>query len=696
MLQSLDRLARTTQAIRDTASCSLPPSPFTRAVLETSLGDLVREIEPAELGLFTPQLARVEFHGPAPRKNKKQDPEVYAQAAYTYIDRYSSIRPMPRAYAQVVGILDQLAETRENISTLTDTLDQIQPSELQPLIEQEEQRVHDLQARLADLKQRKEAVSIQPKPRKRLLRQKPAPAPETPSTPVQSSSKLDETFYTPAAAARTLRFTDNLLMDEQVDLADVSITSPVAPRMQARSSVVDEFKEEIGGEEVVEQSTGESVDEPPDDDPTVVLPKPAVIPRPVSAPASPVPPAPTPATPVQTPKKGKVRVNTEVERIVAKIWSSAGDLIMPGHRFDTSGTGNGSKPPLAKETMHAFPLHILLPLMFLYSAHLQTIAALTPTPASPSTTISSLTAPAPTAPTPQQILTAHLLLSLLNTGPQFSMPLNKVKESLAAKASTSGGAGNVLGGQSTTRVLYGCVAKRLVKIERGAGEQIFIQPQSGSTCTGGTPCVLEWDDDGILPLLPEIGIVTAGLYTGEQQLVQSIPPLNVADVNSITFTPLAQAGPNSGSYYIAFTSTTAKENGTEYIGFSPFFKLEGMSGSFSSPLASATTTFSIPASLTHTGTIIPTTITIGNVDTSLPPVSSPSSTSSKLQSSSSSSTLRFTTSAAPSSSTASASPSVTDSGAVTNSSSSAAASRPLSLPALAVLSLSALVFTSVS
>jgi hypothetical protein len=110
--------------------------------------------------------------------------------------------------------------------------------------------------------------------------------------------------------------------------------------------------------------------------------------------------------------------------------------------------------------------------MYSHSAHLQTIAALTPTPASPSTTVSSLAVPAPAAPTPQQILTAHLLLSLLNTGPQFSMPLNKVKESLAAKASTSGGAGIVLGGQSTTRVLYGCVAKRLVKIERGAGEQI--------------------------------------------------------------------------------------------------------------------------------------------------------------------------------------------------------------------------------
>ncbi|KAJ7901705.1 hypothetical protein B0H14DRAFT_2329697 [Mycena olivaceomarginata] len=432
MLQHLDRIGRYTDAIRATASCPLPPSPFTRAVLNTSLGDRIREIEPAELGLFTPQLARVEFHGPAPRK--KQDPEVYAQAAYTYIDRYNSVRPMPRAYAQVVAILDQLAVTRENITALTAALEQIQPSELKPLADQEERRVHDLQARLADLKQRKDAAAVHPKPRKRLLRQKPAAAPEPPSTPVQSSSKLDETFHTPAAAGRALRFTDNLLMDEQVDLADISITSPIAPsRIQERGSISTEFEEE-SREEIAEQSVAESVNEPPDDDPTIVLSKPtAVTPPPVSPPAS------TPTSPVQpvaeTPKKGKVRVNAEVERIV--FLATRFSLLMHSH-----------------------------------SAHLQTIAALTPTPASPSTTVSSLAVPAPTAPTPQQILTAHLLLSLLNTGPQFSMPLNKVKESLATKASTSGGAGIVLGGQSTTRVLYGCVAKRLVKIERGAGEQI--------------------------------------------------------------------------------------------------------------------------------------------------------------------------------------------------------------------------------
>ena len=49
------------------------------------------------------------------------------------------------------------------------------------------------------------------------------------------------------------------------------------------------------------------------------------------------------------------------------------------------------------------------------------------------------------------------------------MPLNKVKENLAINAKGSAGA---TGGQGTTRVLFGCVAKRLVKIDRGGREQI--------------------------------------------------------------------------------------------------------------------------------------------------------------------------------------------------------------------------------
>ncbi|KAJ6607781.1 hypothetical protein B0H10DRAFT_2070406 [Mycena sp. CBHHK59/15] len=425
LVAHIDRLVTNTQAIRVSAQTSSLPTHFTRAVLDTPLGDLIRDIEPAELGLFTPQLARVEFHGPAPRR--KQDPEVYAQAAFTYIDRYHAIRPMPRAHTQVVGILEQLAAARKSIRVLTDTLNQVQPSEIKPLADQEELRVQQLQAKLEDLKKRRDvlaASAAQSKPRKRLLR----PKPEPPSTPVP--------------AGRTLRFTDKLLMDEHLDVADISVTSPLPPtRIQERASFMEEPERSVDEHgNVAGEREGLAANAE-----TSFLTKSSTTP-----PLSPVLPAA-----VETPKKGKLRVNTEVERIVAKIWASAGDLIMPGHLFDTSGMGTGNKPLRAKETI----------------THLRMIAALTPTPASPSTTVSSL-AGTPAQPTSQQILTAHLLVSLLMATPHFSMPLNKVKEALAAKASANGSSGIILGGQSTTRVLFGCVGKRLLKIEWGGGEQI--------------------------------------------------------------------------------------------------------------------------------------------------------------------------------------------------------------------------------
>lgn len=52
---------------------------------------------------------------------------------------------------------------------------------------------------------------------------------------------------------------------------------------------------------------------------------------------------------------------------------------------------------------------------------------------------------------------------LLAAAPHYSLPLNAVKDNFAAKSKTNAG---------TTRVLFQGVAKRLIKIDRGRGEQI--------------------------------------------------------------------------------------------------------------------------------------------------------------------------------------------------------------------------------
>ena len=107
----IERLTRLAKSINSTANDILAaPSSglFTTAVLRTPLEDLIRDVDPSELGLFTLQtrpgeqkeeLSRVAFSGATPlrknvrrkeegkRKEAEIEPEVYAQAALKYLDR---------------------------------------------------------------------------------------------------------------------------------------------------------------------------------------------------------------------------------------------------------------------------------------------------------------------------------------------------------------------------------------------------------------------------------------------------------------------------------------------------------------------------------------------------------------------------------------------------------------------------------
>jgi hypothetical protein len=116
----IDRLTTTSKSVKASASAITQhdhPRPFTRSVLTAPLGDLIRDIDPSELGLFTlvpsplqprvntqtrpPQeITRVEVvsatplrkHPSAHRRDvliqpKEPEPEVFAEAALKYIDR---------------------------------------------------------------------------------------------------------------------------------------------------------------------------------------------------------------------------------------------------------------------------------------------------------------------------------------------------------------------------------------------------------------------------------------------------------------------------------------------------------------------------------------------------------------------------------------------------------------------------------
>ncbi|KAG6857265.1 hypothetical protein H0H87_007098 [Tephrocybe sp. NHM501043] len=435
----IDRLTRNARAIKSTtahAAASID-GPFTRAILSASLGDLIRDVDTSELGLFSlpdSQITRAEFTGATPLKKapprrddlpKKKDYEPETQA--------------------------------------------MEEPPLKSLIDEEEERVRSLQARFNALQERKKNAMTS---RSRQKVKSTLPRPETCTKPPPPSAPLEDSFWnTPTVSARTLRFTDNImdtesLLNEEDELGDISsasFTSPMPPLRNTRLSSLVSSDESLrfcptlptSPHEDTHDEKGDDADAG-EDDIIVVLKKPnqeSETPEQVSSSSTHgLDPASAPDT--ASTKWFKLTINSDVERFTARIWATIGDMIMPGHSFDKSQSGTGNKPPRAKETI----------------AHLQSLSTLSPSPTSPSvSSVSSASAAHPAPPTSQQILTAHMLLALLMNPPQYSLPLNKVKELMAAKASIAGSTMAT----GTTRIIYTCVAKRLVKIDRSGGEQIL-------------------------------------------------------------------------------------------------------------------------------------------------------------------------------------------------------------------------------
>ncbi|KIK91571.1 hypothetical protein PAXRUDRAFT_830719 [Paxillus rubicundulus Ve08.2h10] len=531
LADQIDHLAATAQAIHASASAIAPSEdspaplaiPFTRAVLDTSLGDLIRDIDASELGLFTlvpapdadvrkqpengtrrGEISRVEFPGATPLrkqptrrdgmfKPKEYEPEVYAQAALKYLDRYQSIRPMPRARSRVIALIKQLDEARENIKELNETLQKLTssgpasaPTSQTSSVADEELRINDLQNRLVELRNQKDSLLRSNEPQltgNPKIASKPLSNPPPVHSP-ETESHEDAFWSTPAASPRRLRFTDKLLEEEPDfgEVAELSFDSPgPAPPRSVFTNLVpgDNLRDKnlsaqtddsiFGGVDAQEEDMesdqqdqsllpesdplttevadeGEPKDEPDEEEKTVVLQKipPSTAPQ-GDLPASPPPvnaqlpstmplahAKPPPEPPSKTPK---VRMTPELERIVTKIWGTVGDIIMPGNSFS-----GGTKPPRAKETL------VLI----------QSLAAQLPSCVSPTSSIISSLAPVSASPTPHQVNTAQLLHILL-TAPKQAMPLNQLKVAIGG-----------------TRALYACVAKKLIRIDRGGGEQVVL------------------------------------------------------------------------------------------------------------------------------------------------------------------------------------------------------------------------------
>lgn len=161
----------------------------------------------------------------------------------------------------------------------------------------------------------------------------------------------DMFWNTPAAAAKTLRFTDNLLMDEHVDLGDISTTSFASPPPFTKGTLLSAHNFMNNGEpdhHETDVMDWDASEEPPEDnsnmlhdsilshdedvyepeeleEKTIVLKKIASSTRPESPEplstainAKSLPVSPRVPGPLESPntKHPKIRVNSEVERIV--------------------------------------------------------------------------------------------------------------------------------------------------------------------------------------------------------------------------------------------------------------------------------------------------------------------------------------------------------------------------------------------
>lgn len=91
----IDRLARSTRAIRAAVAADVPDAPFTRALLDLPVTASIRDADHSELALFAlapeqtaPRLARAVFPTATPLRRPPRndpDPEVYAHAALKFI-----------------------------------------------------------------------------------------------------------------------------------------------------------------------------------------------------------------------------------------------------------------------------------------------------------------------------------------------------------------------------------------------------------------------------------------------------------------------------------------------------------------------------------------------------------------------------------------------------------------------------------
>ncbi|KAH8112276.1 hypothetical protein DFH11DRAFT_518003 [Phellopilus nigrolimitatus] len=132
----------------------------------------------------------------------------------------------------------------------------------------------------------------------------------------------------------------------------------------------------------------------------------------------------------------------------------------------------------------------------------------------------------------------------------------------------------------------------LISLAASSMANIYVtSPVAGTTCSGGSTCSINWQDDGVTPSLANFGNAKVSVSIGgntQQAVVQSISPsVNVATTSSIQFTVDPSIGANSNGYFIRFESLALKDSTNPSFpatGFSAKFTLNSMTGTFNSTM----------------------------------------------------------------------------------------------------------------
>ncbi|KAF8342783.1 uncharacterized protein EI90DRAFT_3149860 [Cantharellus anzutake] len=152
-------------------------------------------------------------------------------------------------------------------------------------------------------------------------------------------------------------------------------------------------------------------------------------------------------------------VTPEVESQISRVWKTAGDILIPDHKYGVGQQRVGPPPPGSRETIKLLVALEETPISSSKSTDLALRSVLSEHTATPSPSVTTV-----------QVFTAKIILLLLAALPN---KVDQVRLKEALKAHPWAAVGIEGTADASTKVLYTCMGKKLIVIERREGTVRF-------------------------------------------------------------------------------------------------------------------------------------------------------------------------------------------------------------------------------